>query len=266
MENVRTINGKPLKQVMAELSAEFPATEVSSTNYDYSYIDIERMRNRMDEVVGVENYDFVINASHFVPVGDKIESCCVATITIRDDNGCAVCSKSGIGGTNVKESTENGTVIKASLDAKSAVSDAFKSCCRQLGIGDRQLRSDRKEKNKSKNKKSGSASYKSKDQYQQNGKAQSDSSSEERMQIVLQGGFYSFKSGYKAKGVVKSTGESVVLVLWNDNVVELEKYIELSRFLRESKNMELSIIGKRDTFKGENQVHLLRPYCGKEAS
>lgn len=262
----RTINGKPIKQVMAELSEDFPSEEISSNRYDYSYIDIEKMRNRIDEVVGVENYDFVINESHFVPVGDKIESCCVATITIRDDNGCVVCVKSGTGGTNVKESSESGEVIKASLDSKSAASDAFKSCCRMLGIGDRQLRSERREKDKTKSKKTSNKTTYNKKQSQQNGTV-SDGAGEEKMIVIPRGGFRSFNGGYKSQAVVKGTGEKVVLVLWKNAVPELEKHVPLAEFLRKSNNMEVSIIGKRTSFRGENQVALVRPYCNeKEAS
>ena len=253
MENMRTVNGKPLNQVMKELQEPLPESAVRDNQSGYPYIPIEEYRKRLDEVVGVLNYDYRLSKADWVTVGDKEHMSCLGTLIIRDDAGKIVTVKMATGDADVITRNSDGAAVKTGNDAKTADKDAFKSCCRLLGIGDAQLREQRKGKNGK-----GGASGKYSTNTQQN-------ASEENIRIVVRGAFSSLGGkGYKAPAVIKETGEQVSLILWKEGIEAVQKHMSISDFLDKYKNKEFSVVATRNTFitkngKKEEQVIMLRP-------
>lgn len=267
----RTINGKPLEQVMGELLEEFPSEVVKENQAGYAYIPYEYYQERLNRVVGPLAYDFIIGQTSWIDFGGKFHVSCIGTLSLRDDDGNIVAKKSATGDADVIYRNSDGVAVKPGNDAKTASHDAFKSCCRMLGIGDAQLRAARK------NKKGGDVNaHTSSGTYSQRGGGNGAENSEEKVyRVVVQGSFKTAgNKGFKAPAVIKDTGEKVTLVLWNrEGVKEIEKYMPIANFLQVYRDKEFSLVGVRNTFipnKGgmEEQLVMLRPCCnkGEEAS
>lgn len=258
----RTINGKTLEQVISELQAPFAQQEFKDNPAGYIYLPYESYRKRIDSVIGVFGYDFTITQTDWVIVGEKSHISCIGTLSLRDDAGNIVVVKSATGDADVIYRNSDGAVVKSGNDAKTAANDAFKSCCRMLGIGDEQLRAKRTEnrKNSSPDRRNTNSSPASRNEAE-----------EETLRVVVRGSFKSLSGkGYKAPAVIKETGEQVSLVLWKEGIEEVTKYMPLAEFLEKYRDKEFSIIAKRNVFQKKNgspetQVVMLRPYCRKEA-
>lgn len=249
----RTINGKPIQKVVEELKAPFADAEIKENPAGYAYLAYELFRQRLDTVVGM-NYDYVISQVAWVTIGEKTHISCVGTLSIRDDNGNIVTVKSATGGADVITRSSDGVAVKPGNDAKTADHDAFKSCCRMLGIADEQLRARRKGK-KSNGGTTGQTSNSTQSGVQ-----------EEKIRVVVMGAFSSLAGGkgYKAPAVIKETGEKVSLVLWKEGMEAVKKYMTLGEFFDKYKSKEFSIVATRNTFTPRNgtkeeQLIMLRP-------
>lgn len=255
MENVRTINGKCFRVVMEELRAPFPESAVKDNQFGYPYIPIEEYRKRLDDVVGILNYDYRVSKAEWVTIGDKEHMSCLGTLVIRDDEGKTVTVKMATGDADVITRNSDGVAVKTGNDAKAANSDAFKSCCRMLGVGDAQIRAQRKGKGDKNNTSS---------QRQKNTQSDTDAK-EEEIRVVVRGAFRSLGGkGYKAPAVVKDTGEQVSLILWQEGIDAVKEYMPLPDFLEKYKCKEFSVVAIRNTFtmkngKREEQLIMLRP-------
>lgn len=254
----RTINGKTIRQVLQELAEPLPKEAVKKNEQGFPYVSVDTYRERMDKVVGVLNYDFVISHLETTEYNGKGLITCVGTLTIRDDNGNSVASKSSSGGTSIIVRNSDGQVVKASNDAKTATQDAFKSCCRMFGIADGQIREERGKQKKNEGKDSKAAS----------GPA-SESLNAEKFGIKIVGRFRSIGKGFKADVVIKETGEKAVLVCWQDAVAEISKFMDFNRFIEVYVGKELHIYAVRSQFSMKNgtveeQLIMVKPYIEKE--
>lgn len=247
----RTINGKSISQVMTELTAPFP--ELKYNNYGYPYLEYETYKERMDTVVGVLNYDFIQHEKSFTKVGEKYHISVIGTLTIRDDAGNTVVTKGAIGGTDIILFSGTKEAVKISLDEKTAYDDAFKSCCRMLGVADKQIREARRkiESNAT--------------ELQQGGPV-------EVYRVQVTGAFKSVRGGYKAPAVIVETGESIMLVFWKNAVEDVEKLIPFARFIEaygsESQN-SFRVYATRNIFtyknnRKEEQLVVSKMYTGGE--
>lgn len=265
------INGKTFSQVLAELSTPFDESLFKDNPAGFSYLPFEVYLERMDTVIGVFNYDFEITHTDWVDVGEKKHISTVGKVTIRDDDGRVVSVKSATGDADVickkvENPGDKPQAVKPGNDAKTAAHDAFKGCCRMLGVGDEQLRDKRKGNgNKGGTKSSNSASRPS------GSSSNNANGTEEVVRVVVGGAFKSLQGkGYKAPAVIKETGEKVSLILWNDGIEAVKKYMPLADFLEKYKDKEFSVVATRASFTMKNgtveeQVTMIRPYCGKEA-
>lgn len=253
----RTINEKELSVVLKELAEPFDVSELKETDAGFPYLPVEAYRKRMDTVVGVFNYDFVLSEPVWIQVGDKMHISCVGTLTVRDDDGVSVVVKSGTGDADVITRNADGKVVKSGNDAKTASSDAFKSCCRRLGIADDQIRGERKKKN-----------------VKEGATTKTEYSNVSLYHVAVTGVFQSLgNKGYKAPAVIGDTGEVVELVLWRDGIAELEKVMELALFMEAAVNKKITFYGSRSIFTAKNknqapkvQIAFVRPYLHEEAS
>ena len=255
MVKERTVNGHTLAELKELLEAPFDEElfELNPANYDY--LPYEQYLFRMDSVVGCLNYDFKIIQMTMSVIKDRHHFCCTGEITVRDDNGEVVTVKSGVGGADVILKKEDGIPVKPANDSKTAQKDAFKSCCRMLGVGDSQIREKRKEKKQQ--------------QRQKNSSSSGSAESVQLYELTITGTFKSIKNGFKAPAVIRETGESVQLVLWQNAIEEIEKYLPIAKFIDAYKNRDLAVYGMRSTFQLKNggkeeQLVMVRPRCGKE--
>lgn len=157
----RTINGKPISQILNELAADLPENSICYRTFDkMPYIPIEVFTERLNSVVGIDHYNEKYKE---LTITHANESYCVnviGSITLLDDNYEPLFTKEIGGGSNINfsnidELDENGNVlldkydkpkkIKSSStnsvpnDTTSACQDAYKKICKKLGIGVNQL-------------------------------------------------------------------------------------------------------------------------------
>lgn len=260
----RMINGKTVADVIKELAAPFSEKLFKTNPAGFPYLPYEVFRERMDQVVGIFNYDFTISQTEWVVVGDKMHISCIGTLTIRDDEGNVVTVKSENGDADVI-CKKDGAVVKSGNDAKTASHDAFKSCCRMLGVGDYQLR-DKRKGGKNNNDSSTSSNAGNRQQSAQSNNGNVAAASEACYRICVTGGFTSLNNkGYKAPAVLSETGEKVSLILWKEGIAAVEAAgVPIGEFLKKSINREFSVIGERTTFSMRNgsteeQLIMLRP-------
>src|SRR5487761_128479 len=106
------------KQILTQLKAEFPPEEVRSMSgpggKTYAYIDARAVMDRLDEVVGPENW-----STRFVPLPSGALVCELSVYGI---------TKADAGETGLKMDDPNEA-------AKAAASDAFKRAAVHFGIG-----------------------------------------------------------------------------------------------------------------------------------
>lgn len=132
------INNKNADVVLNKLREEIPKNLLNySDELKITYIPGEVVRNRMDEVLG-NNYTTKYDAQ-IILIPDiegrqrpYIKSEC--TITVLDDDGKVLLTRSGIGGSKVIQVKDSGAVKNIGNDMDSACIDAFKRCCKEFGI------------------------------------------------------------------------------------------------------------------------------------
>lgn len=218
----RTINGKSIAKVLEELQAPFPRECIEYNKYNYPYIKAEFYHERLDEVVGIMNYDFIITHNTWVNIKEDVMVInCVGTLSLKDDNGVVVASKSAEGTDVITMS--KGKVVKPGNDAKDAQQDAFKSCCRMMGIGDKQVREARKKVNDN------TAGV-----VDEAGKENGD----QIYVVKINGPFSTFYNkkrefvGYKVPVMDTDTKERYQLVIYADSgVKEIEKTVPMKQFV-----------------------------------
>lgn len=134
----RTINGKPISEVMADLAKEIPKKpefwggKDDRGNWVPMWISGEGFERWFNEIVGPLNYSREPSEIKMVTVGDKLCATVHLEVTIMDDNGNVVCKK----GANGSSETGNGD-LKSNFG--SAETEAFKHLCMDMGIGSGQI-------------------------------------------------------------------------------------------------------------------------------
>ena len=255
----RMVNGKTLEQLDKELRACFPPDCIKKDNgADYPYIPAEYFHERMDRVVGPWNYDFTITDTRWFTIEEAVTVVnCIGTLSIKDDDGNVIVSKSA-GGTDTINRNKTGKIVKPANDVKDAVQDAFKACCRMFGVGDVQLRELRKEYEEKKKKQKS---------YSNSNSNKSDDNPTEKRKVKFLSKLKSFSSssgkfiGYKALVVDTDTGESFMLVVYGDTgVKEIEKTCKMNKFIEFYDNgRELTLFGYCQDRGNERQLIMKYP-------
>lgn len=134
---MRTINGKNLDDILKELQADFPRKDIRTHGATQKlYIPVEKIKERLDTVLGIGNWDFVpISKPELWKLGpDSYESCVLTgKLVLYDDNRVPI-ERSAGGGADIiypKGDTRPTSVANA---VDSAVQDVFKRCARRFGI------------------------------------------------------------------------------------------------------------------------------------
>lgn len=133
MDSKRTINGKPFQTVMGELEQEF--AKLTTDAKGNLALPIELVEGRMRSVLAF-NFSFEPQYQPQVyELGGKAAIFVVVKISIFDDEGQLVCSRSHGGGADIIISKGSNSPIDMSADYKSAISDAFKKAALSFGVG-----------------------------------------------------------------------------------------------------------------------------------
>lgn len=251
----RTINGREPSEVTALLTEEIPENLLDHNPSGYAFFPKDVYQNRLDDVIGVLNYSFEITEPQLVTIGSRQHIALKGSLIIRDDDGNVFCVKDATGCVPVIIVKETQEAAAAKNDFESAASDAFKRCCKLLGIGRRQLKEERKKGKKSSSERS---------------TASNQPSTLMRVQI---------KSSWKALGTKGHSCNVVVLqggtpadyelVVWESGRAKIEEIIPMEKFMKlYVPGKEFSLMGHLSVFNGRNgtsrtQIVLDEPVCNQ---
>lgn len=133
----RTINGIPIQEVWEQLEAEFPASAVKrhpSTRKEY--IPVDKIEERLNAVVGMENWNFITERPQICVFGpNNHESCVVSGRLILYDDDRIPIIRSTCGGSDIIYPSESTRPTSVANAVDSAVQDLFKRCAKRFGIG-----------------------------------------------------------------------------------------------------------------------------------
>lgn len=230
----RTVNGMLIREVWEKLQAEFPSDVIKKhPTTGKEYIPVEKIEERLNNVVGMENWDFeLISPVQVCRFGvDGFESCVASgKLCIYDDERIPIVRSTG-GAADIiypKESTRPTSVANA---VDSAVQDVFKRCAKRFGIGMK-----------------GKASAQSRQTDREPPK-------EVVMKVTVMEPFKALpKGGVKAK--VYCDGETLELFIWKKQWDDLQKtYGE--KFQIGQKLNEMTFRGIRKEYRGNMQLEFV---------
>lgn len=115
----------------SQLSEQFPQEMERSINKggaNLTYIPISEVINRMNKVLGVENWSFTVTS--WQQLGTSI----VAHVSVKATINGTVVTRDGVGGQKVKMNKQ-GDPVDIGDEVKGAVSDALKKAVQTLGVG-----------------------------------------------------------------------------------------------------------------------------------
>lgn len=136
----RTINGRSISEIRSLLKEPLPDSALKySDELNITYVKCEEVRKRMDIIFGLnytEDYDI---RTEVLPdengeMAPFIQVKC--TIQLLDDTGNLVRSCARWSGDRITKLSNNrvGYIANLGNDIDGACSDAFKRCCREIGI------------------------------------------------------------------------------------------------------------------------------------
>ena len=213
-----TINGKSKQQIEEELRAPFPddCLDYNDANKGQAYIKIEHIRERIDSVIGMLNYDIVVSDAKVVEISGTIHVTVRMMITVYDDDGNRVFTKSANGADSVEilKTGEKPRSFKG--DVSAAESDAFKQIAKTLGVGINQLRK--------------ANSHKQPADIRPAATTAPTDRSGQKISVRLIGNFKDSGSMLKADAVELSSSRPVSVVIFSNRYGEIEKKCSLSAF------------------------------------
>lgn len=127
------------REIYGSLSEQFPKEMERNLNKggtNLTYIPVSEVINRMNKVLGVENWSFSIKG--YTEIGDSI----VAHVTVIATIDGKEVSRDGVGGQKIKRIKATGLAVDYGDEVKGAVSDALKKAVQTLGVGLYLARSD----------------------------------------------------------------------------------------------------------------------------
>lgn len=166
----KTINGKSIKEIFAELEAPLPESAIEIRDYDkMPYISIDTYRQRIDEVLGRDHYNELYTEPNIERIKNTYGITVICKLEILDDDYNVIIRKECAGGKDIsfanltepdsKDSKkvtyrydEDGEKITAKTalafgnDIACACQEAFKNICKRLNIGTTQLEAAKEEK------------------------------------------------------------------------------------------------------------------------
>ena len=127
------INGKTLGAVLAEI--QVPAPELMDHKQDKTYYPIEAYENRLQNVVGLENYTAEYSAvQHIQFQSGQSVLCCTCTLKFFDENRDVAYQTQGIGTSELIMDSEKGRLYGLNNAGYICQLSAFKSACKAVNI------------------------------------------------------------------------------------------------------------------------------------
>ena len=242
MAKNRTINEKNFNTIIKELCEPM---EGSTRDFDgMPYIPIEEYEERLNNVVGVFNYNFKVEFPQFVQTGSEQNIIVKGSLEILDDDGNIVVVKETAGGKTViylnddkKQKTTQPKMV--SNDVEIACNDAFKRCCKKLGMGN----ITKKEQNSSNN--TSKSSY---------------------LELQINGAFEVKNNNYYRVPVYNAQeDENAILVIWNSEVQKIKKVVSMEKFVNMyTPGTTLKLYGKKNLFNNEKQYIMTDIYVSNK--
>lgn len=230
----RTVNGMPIREVWAKLQAEFPSDAIKKhPTTEMEYIPVEKIEERLNSVVGMENWDFELIAPVQVcRFGTEGFESCVASgkLSIYDDERIPIVRSTG-GAADIiyPKNSMRPTSVANAVD--SAVQDVFKRCAKRFGIGMK-----------------GKASARPR-------QTSKESPKEAVMKVMIMEPFKALpKGGAKAK--VCFDGETLELFIWKKQWDDLQKAYS-DKFQIGRKLNEMTFRGIRKEYNGNMQLEFV---------
>lgn len=245
----RTINGKELRKVLEDLQTPFEENKFKTDPYGNKYLPLEILKEKLNDVVGIFNYDFEISSPVITVIGTRPHVSLKGSLTIRDDMGNIVTSKHAPGGAPIVVSNTTQEAVAFKNDQETAASDAFKRCCKLLGMAGSQL----KEMNHSGNR---------------NAKSDFPTSEPQMLyRITLKEKFQTIgKDGYCAMVSVEGEENQFKLIVWKNAQEKIEEKIPMVDFVKKyGPGKTFSVYGTKSVFsqksgKKEEQLIMDAPY------
>jgi len=226
---VKTINGKKIEEVFRELARDFPKEDVKLHDVTQKpYVPVEKIRNRLDEVVGIWNWSFKVSEPQLWKNG-TVESCVVSgTMIIYDDERGEI-EKGAAGGATIIYPSESERPTSVANAVDSATKDVLKRCAKLYNIADNLER------------------------YASNQPISSDvKKSKEVMRVDILGIFTALPKG-GAKAIVSYNNEKKELIIfekeWNHLTKKYPDNFQIGKRLN-----ELNLIGSPMTYRGQPQI------------
>lgn len=135
----RTIGGIPIREVFQKLQENIPGVLKETDSRRQPYLDMEVLRQYFNRHIPIENYDFLISDVQFVQAENAACFVCVGTLTVYDDDGNRVISKSYIGSSDCPRRSDTKEFLDFAMSAKNAAVNARKNCIALYGCGKAQL-------------------------------------------------------------------------------------------------------------------------------
>lgn len=143
----RTVNGIPIREVWEKLQAEFPSSAVKrhpSTNKEY--VPVEKIEERLNAVVGMENWSFMTDRPQICAFGNSGHESCIVSgrlILYDDDRVPIIRSTGGASDIIYPKDSDRPTSVANAVD--SAVQDVFKRCAKRFGIARKEKEANRQD-------------------------------------------------------------------------------------------------------------------------
>lgn len=241
-----TINGHTLQEIGVLMKKPFDENLFAKSEKDQSmYLPTEHFKNRLDEVIGVMNYDYELKSvrryESVLAQGPKPLIEVQITITIKDDDGVPVKKCDGIGVTPAIVISDTGKEKNPNSDVSIAEKNAFKHLCQNVfGMADEQLSQLNSKSAKNKNSDSQQASA---DLPKGNMKEK----------IYLTKGFSRGGNNLYAKGKTE-TYQDIDIVIFGRELPGITKYMSESDFISKyTTGSEITLNGNYGMFNGRIQ-------------
>lgn len=135
------VNGKSMAEIERELTAPFnPASFKTNQSDGNKYLPVEEFESRFNAVFGLLHYDKVVSPVSFTEIGGKHTVSITMSITVYDDDGNRLLTRSANGAKDIIIVNDTGKPKSIKSDISGAESDAFKQICKSFGIAVEQLR------------------------------------------------------------------------------------------------------------------------------
>lgn len=230
----RTMNGIPIQEVWKKLGAEFPPQDIQEHPSTHKqYVSVEKIEERLNEVVGMENWNFFADPPQICRLGtDGHESCVVSGRLILYDDDRVPIVRSTCGASDVIYPKDSGRPTSVANALDSAVQDVFKRCAKRFGIA-------KKEKNAD-----------------HGGSRKPQTAPEKMMKVIFLEPFRALPSG-GAKARVLYGEQKLEMVIWARQWEMLQKKYS-DRFQIGGKLNEITFVGAEKIYRGTLQLEFIR--------